>query len=284
MRRWVALAAAVLFVAIPAATTPAAAQVAPPNPVRALERQFQPERGVRFTETMSWSSDGSRQAKVQVNGRLQFGPSGVVASDGTWQLTPAPKSPKDDELLSGGRVGFVVAGGSVYTSNLQKVPQVWSRQKTPKGGPNYSLMFSSQSIKVFDPAILKALLKGVTGEPVSGGFLYRGAISYEDLYKADKGVYASESLPPQERRKHKKITWRLWTDGTGLPTRLSTVQVRVSDKSVTTTQTDTRYTGWGSHVLITAPPAGQVTDHQDQSLPLSDPPAPKGSTNAPATH
>ncbi|MEV7010147.1 hypothetical protein [Streptosporangium sp. NPDC051022] len=289
MRRWVALAAAVLIASVPVTAVPAAAQTTPPDPVGALKRQFRPENGVQIAEIMRSTVNDKVWARIRANGRLQFGPSGLVASDGTWQTVPAPRAQEHEGDGSSSeeslRIDFTIVGKNAYVSGLSEVPRdkSWVRLETTKKRGYSPARFSTQTLKVFDPAVLKVVLKESKGRPVSGGFLYRGTMSYAELYRAAKNVYASEfrGLSPSELREH-KVTWRLWTDGTGLPTRLMTTDVWNGKSLLMVDQVDTRYTDWGSHVLVVAPPADQVIDEKDLRAELPDLSDPKELINTPA--
>ncbi|GAA3080989.1 hypothetical protein [Streptosporangium carneum] len=276
MRLWFALATAALIATMPVSALPAVAQSTPPDPVRALKQQFRTERGVQISEVTRLTRDGRTLLRMRAGGRLQFGPSGAVASDGLWQEAPDPATLKkregtDDELV---RIELINVGGNRYLSGLDfgfypaARGKTWVRTKSPRGVEADAATISTQTIDVFDPAVLKTVLKGTTGRPVSGGFLYRGSVSYAQLYQAARNVYAVPLRGAAVEELHKmKIAWRLWTDPTGLPTRLMTSEASGGKGLPILSRTDTRYTDWGSHVLVIAPPADEVVDEKELKLP-----------------
>ncbi|MEV4246626.1 hypothetical protein AB0J63_24770 [Streptosporangium canum] len=68
-------------------------------------------------------------------------------------------------------------------------------------------------------------------------------------------------LTSGSKRQRAKITWQLRVDGKGPVTRL--VTGGAFDGLVDDSASDTRYTGWGSAVTVTAPSADQVIDEDD---------------------
>ncbi|MER5426312.1 hypothetical protein [Streptosporangium roseum] len=143
---------------------------------------------------------------------------------------------------------------------------------------------SLQTIDVFEPAVLKAMLKGAKAKAVSGGFFSLGTVSYEQLAKASKDPSAAVLRETLFGDSDQKIAWRLWTDGTGRPTRLMTTEAGQWDSSTPVTRrTDTRYSEWGSHVVVLAPPADQVVDETELSYELFDLPEPKELLNRSST-
>ncbi|GGL55235.1 hypothetical protein [Planomonospora parontospora] len=294
MKRWVVLATAVLAAVLPVAA-PAAAHTATPDPVHALKRQFRPERGVHIAEVTRFVFENKQSMRFRVHGRAQLGSSrGVVASDATMQLVIDPPlrkllESKDGDELRG--IGLedpqetIVVGGYRYVSHTlyaTSLPAGKTWVRSPYLGEKNTASF--QTIDVFEPAVVKAMLAGVKAKPVSGGFFYQGAVSYRQLAKASKHPSDAVLRETLFGGDDEKITWRLWTDAAGLPTRLMTAQITPWDSSTTVTQRiDTRYSGWGSHVVVQAPPTGEVIDEND--LPadrLFEVPEPKELINAAA--
>lgn len=266
MRRWVALAAAVLVAFVPVVADPAVAESGSPDPVRALKQQFRTGHGVQVSEITRLLEGGKSIGRLRVRGTLQFGPSGPGAADFTWQEVPDPGQEQDGNREEFTRYHIVhVNGRFYYAINAYRGPvpegKTWVRVDGSRGlGPLIAPTVSLQVINVYKPAVVKAMLKTSTGKPVSGGFLYQGSISYAELRKASKSTYADwfGGLSADELRKT-RIAWRLWTDGRGLLKRLVTSQALGKGVS----RTDTRYTAWRSHVVISAPPADQVIDEND---------------------
>ncbi|MFF5204871.1 hypothetical protein [Streptosporangium sp. NPDC000396] len=298
MRRWGALAAAVLTVSVPAAAVPAAAQAGPPDPVRVLTSQLRPERGVQISEVARTVFDKT-PTMFRANGRLQLGPSGPVAFDATWQQVPDPKTRREvesgvDRSLASRMYdpyditvvqGSIYVSGSIYDGALPE-GKTWVRAELPrefKVNPvTISHLASRQAINVFEPTVLKTLLKGSTGKPVSGGFLYQGTVNYAELYKVYKSIYADALRGRRADGKElgkRKIAWRLWTDGEGRLQRLVSTETTGRRELSMTSSIDTRYTGWGSQVVVVAPPADQVIDEKDLPRGVSMTPEPKELVN-----
>ncbi|GII01714.1 hypothetical protein [Planobispora takensis] len=274
MRRWVVPAVAVLLASVPVTASPAAASTAvvragAPDPVRAVDRQSRDERGVRISETSRYffgekskvSGSGTR-----ISGDLQLSPSGPVAAKFTWWNLSRPKGGGlPSEKSEPYRV--IRVGKNVYDSRNTypgPVPEgrKWIRFPNDHRGAAARDMAqdaSLQPIDLYDPATMKAVLKCSTSTPVSGGFLYRGTIGYRELSKVSKGTFLSwTSGRPVTAKSKGKVSWRLWTDRRGLPTRLVTTDTVGTGKDPLVKRSDTRYTRWGSRLVVTAPPADEV--------------------------
>nr|BFE83068.1 hypothetical protein GCM10020093_056690 [Planobispora longispora] len=167
MKRWAALVAATLIASVSVVVTPAAAQVAPADPTRALRRQFHPERGVHIAEVTRYVFDDKDSMRVRANGRVQFARSGPVASDATWRVVVDPSLRKwleEDELRAVAEepAHWIVVGGYRYVSDgFRATPlpegKTWVRSR------HFALdadITTEQVINVFDPAVLKTILKG----------------------------------------------------------------------------------------------------------------------------
>ncbi|GIH93940.1 hypothetical protein ACFFMN_15695 [Planobispora siamensis] len=278
MRRWVAPAVAVLLASAPVVASPAAAstaaastavQAGAPDPARAVKRQLRDERGVRISETSRFffgekstvSGSGTR-----ISGYLQLSPSGPVAAKFTWWSLSRPKG---EGLPSGKSDPYRVVrvGKKVYDSRNTypgPVPEgkEWIRFPNDHRGAAARDMAqdaSLQPIDVYDQATMKAVLKCSTSTRVSGGYLYRGTISYRELSKVSKGAFVSwTSGRPVTAEGKGKVSWRLWTDRGGLPTRLVTTDTAGTGKDPLVKRSDTRYTRWGFRLVVTAPPADEV--------------------------
>ncbi|WP_031168140.1 hypothetical protein [Streptosporangium roseum] len=274
MRRRAALAVAVLIASAPVAASPAAAQAGTPDPARALKRQFRDEHGVRISETTRYffgkkskvSGNGTR-----ISGNLQFGPSGPVAADFTWWDLPRPKG---EGLPSGKSAPYRVirVGKNVYDAADRypgPVPEgkEWIRfPNNHRGGMGRDMAWdaSLQPINVYDPSMMKAVLKRSTSKPVSGGFLYRGVMSRKEMGKVSKGAFIDwASGRPVGGKSKGKVSWQLWADRDGLLKRLVTADTVGAGKDPLVKRSDTRYTDWGCPLVITAPPADEVIDEDD---------------------
>ncbi|MFF0311035.1 hypothetical protein ACFYSC_26710 [Streptosporangium sp. NPDC004379] len=271
MRRWIVLTVAALIASVPVAAVPAAAQAGSPDPVQAVKRQFRDGHGVQLAEVTRVVIDKT-SIRIRNNARLQFGRSGPVAFDGTWQIVADPELTK---ALEGAESSFdfftpssvTAVDGKLYVSNSTygNLPESkeWVRTKAPAD----LKAVSSQTVNVFEPTVLKTMLKGAKREPASGGFLYRGTVSLGQLSKASPKSYPA--LPGELGREAAKrsISWRLWTNGDGLPQRMmSTETMRMGKKVSMTFRTDTRYTDWGMPVTVLAPPADKVLDEKDLKI------------------
>ncbi|MFG1945001.1 hypothetical protein [Nonomuraea sp. NPDC048826] len=283
MRRWILPAALALAAALPAVTAvPAAARTAAPDPAQAVKAQLRPERGVRVDE-VSRAVTAKASTRTRYHSGIQLGPTGPVAS---W----ADVEDASDDRSSGGQGSKpgqrAAVGTSVYTTGeavaeLLPKDKLWVRTEQGDRYPNLALAVASkQTINVFDPAVLRAALKGKRAGAVSGGHLYRGTITYAKLYEAAKGYYGKLfSGAPRGAYAKTTISWRLWTDSRGLPLRLATTERAVSGAYRTI---DTRYSGWGEHLIITAPARAEVVEWEDRRRPGPD--APESDISLSAAH
>ncbi|WP_245651940.1 hypothetical protein [Streptosporangium amethystogenes] len=123
---------------------------------------------------------------------------------------------------------------------------------------------SLQPIDIYDSSMMRAVLKRSASKPVSGGFLYRGTMSYQELSRVSKSTpIAWTSGKPIGKKSKGKVSWRLWTGRDGLPKRLVTADTAGGGKEPLVKRSDTRYTDWGCHLVITAPPTDEVIDEDD---------------------
>ncbi|MDP9864348.1 MULTISPECIES: hypothetical protein [Streptosporangium] len=274
MRRWAALAVAVLLASVPVSTGPAAAQAGAPDPARAIKRQFRSEHGVRISETSRYffgekstvSGSGTR-----ISGSLQFAPSGPVAADFTWRDLPRPGTEGLPPEKSAPH-HVIRVGKDVYDDADQypgPVPEgkKWihfPNEHRGSMGRDMARDASLQPLNVYDPSMMKAVLKCSTSRPVSGGSLYRGTMSYKELSKISRDALISwTSGRPIGERSKGKVSWQLWTDRYGLPKRLVTTDTAGGGRDPLVKRSDTRYTDWGFRLDITAPPADEVIDEDD---------------------
>ncbi len=205
------------------------------------------------------------EGAFRIRGSVQLSPSGAVATDFTWREIPEPGAEKP----ASHRV--IRVGKDVYNDRGQyrgPVPdgKKWIRRDLSAGLTRYMAPTASlQPFNVYDPSILKAVLKRSTTTPVSGGFLYRGTISYKELSKVSKGA------APVDKKGKGTISWRLWADRGGLLTRLYTTDALGAGKD-SLLGVDTRYTDWGFRLVIAAPPADEVIDEKDLGGDVPEPP------------
>lgn len=280
MKRWLAFTAVTLIASVSFTTPSASAQAAPPDPAQVLKRQFRPEHGVHITEVSRITIGDGEPLRMRLKSRVQLGTSGPVAMDGTLQIVLDAKTkaalerdgvPIPDDIDTELQVSVV--GGSLYYSGSFITPllpagKTWVRDEpsedTKITPAVVSRLASQQTINVFEPAVLRAVLKGSTAKPVPGGFVYRGTVTGAELTKASRSTYARQS-PKQ------KINWQLWTDADGRLQRLQTNESMGKGEYGVSEGTDTRYSAWGSELIVIAPPADQVIDAKDlpRDLPMA---------------
>ncbi|GAA0832803.1 hypothetical protein ACFQVD_24975 [Streptosporangium amethystogenes subsp. fukuiense] len=274
MKRHIAgLACAVTAVlGVPALASTAHAQAA--DPITALKGQLKNGLGVTYIDTLK-RQDGSKNAIAgHRRGELQFGTSGISASDHTTQLRfdedtfafstgedgteETEEQKKFSKLLAGlaepERVVRVekkayLSGGAFG----QFLPQ----DKPWLGYPGDTLGVTGsmgQVINAAEPATLKTLLAHAT---VKKPAAYAGKITFGELQKVSPWFRASQDGEKLSGERAKTtIKWKLYLNADRLPARLATSYSEFS--SGPTWTVDTRYTNWGSKVTIDAPPADQV--------------------------
>ncbi|MBF8185408.1 hypothetical protein ITP53_06580 [Nonomuraea sp. K274] len=244
-RMIVAAAMAVLLAAAPA-------QAAVADPVKALKAKLGTGKGVTFTDVTSLLEDSKKTTFLRRKGKLQFDKSGVVASDITTDHKKHTGGLFDDmRPVSSGRSIWV--GGKVYSTDpmVGSVPKgkKWGKDLMPMPG-GFSGVYS-QVVNPAEPATLKALLKGERN-----GRTYSGKISYSDLAKVSPWFRAAM---PLSRGDTAVISYRLTLDARNLPQRLVAAHLAAIhvlegvDAGDSRFSTETRYSGWGSRVRITAP-------------------------------
>ncbi|MEV7004919.1 hypothetical protein [Streptosporangium sp. NPDC051022] len=274
MRRWAALAVAVLIASVPVTASPAAAQAGTSDPARAIKRQFRNEHGVRISETSRYFFDGKSTVSgnwFRIKGSLQFAPSGPVAADFTWWALsrPKPGEPPSEKPVPYRviRVGEDVYDAAEHYPGPVPDGKKWIRfPNKHRGLMNRDMArdVSLQPIDVYDPSVMRAVLKRSTSDPVSGGFLYRGAVSYKELSRISKGAFVNPiSGRPIGGKSKGRVSWRLWTGRDGLPKRLVTADTTGEGRNPLVKRTDTHYTDWGFRLAVTAPPADEVIDEAD---------------------
>ncbi|GAA2390917.1 hypothetical protein GCM10010404_55100 [Nonomuraea africana] len=265
------IAATALTVSVVAVATPAfaysAPASAPKNPVEALKKQFVAGHGVRVSETSRMYADGKSAGPVgRMTGVLEFGKSGVVSSDLTRRSKGIDVKPDDElaSLFSPTRYisvkGQTYAKGGIYAQDLPEGKK-WVRLP---GTPEAS-MSGSQVINVFDPSVLKTILKGA--KSVRGG-VHKGAITLSDLSKASGGG------PMPGKFGKVKVDYAVTLNSKQLVTRVtSAVKMDFGVLGVMSMTADTKYTAWGSKVSIVAPPEDEVVDAADLGTDVPDLPS-----------
>ncbi|MEV8633348.1 hypothetical protein AB0395_16975 [Streptosporangium sp. NPDC051023] len=272
MRRSIAMVTAALLASALAVAAPATAQAAAPaDPVKALQRQLRPGHGIQITETnRSHWKHGS--VTVRRSDILQFDRSGIAAVDVVRRATSSPPLGKKNPVNV---QRTITVGGRNYhydPSMNARLPKgkTWVRDSRENG--KWSAVFGDQVLNVLEPATLGFMLRTSARRlPDRGGVQYRGTITWAQLFKVSRSFHEQWSFIPLGKAGRSKIKWRLWLDATGLPARLVTEDTfgGLVDNAVN----DIRYTGWGSRVVVTAPPADRVIDELDVDY-TPEPPTP----------
>ncbi|GAA3137374.1 hypothetical protein [Streptosporangium carneum] len=256
MRRWIALVTAALLAPALVTTIPSAAQAAPADPVKALERRLRPAHGVQVNETTRIRSGKGSPVVIRTTGNLEFGAPGIVAVDLTYRTGDITRR-------------WIEVGGKWYVSDLSD--DEWSDRlpvgKTWVRGDSLGVAGSGteqMSLNVFEPATLRFLTRGSGRRlPGGGGVQYRGENTWAELRKVSASF--RDAFPRRDDSAHRRVRWRLWLDDRGLPSRVVTEDLFDRGwEDLAKAVVDTRYTGWGSRVTVAPPPGDQVIDVQDR--------------------
>ncbi|WP_113701459.1 hypothetical protein [Nonomuraea lactucae] len=265
------------------------AQAAPKNPVAAVKKQFVAGQGVKFIDRVTFAQGRQRGIIVRRTGTLQFGASGVVASDITGKFNIRASDLGDDadsELAKALTTPerSITVGRSTYLSGglwTTVLPEGKTWLKAPATIPGGLTSTLGQPLNIIaEPATLKTLLKGA--KPAQGG--YAGKITVGDLRKASPQFRAATGFTkPSGKALKSVISWKLTLDAKGLPARLVSnfplAALGAGSPKGATASIDTRFSEWGAKVSITAPPADEVaTDLKDgKELPTDLKEIPLGS-------
>ncbi len=247
MRRWIALAATALLTPTLVTTAPAAAQTTSTDPAGALEQQLRSGLGVQVTETNRVSfRDGTATGRSR--GKEQGGPSGPEGDVAGREILSRLFG--QGESATQRRIAFGRAGAKRPATG-------GSRTRVGAGG--------KQILNVLEPGTLRFLVREAEQNlPGAHGVRYRGVITWADLYRVSPGFREMWASRPEGDAGRTKISWRLWIDDSGLPTRLATeTSVGVGREGrIAKFTADTRYTGWES-LAATASPAEKLFDGED---------------------
>lgn len=253
----------------------APAQAAGKDPVAAVKQQFVAGKGVKFVDRTS-ITDGKRSAIVlRRTGTFQFGRSGVVASDQTTKFNIPAELLGEDEKFMAKPEHVIVTGRKTYLSGsfwstVASESQPWLKFPTPL--PGGLLGSNSQLVNVTEPATLKTLLKGAK----HSGSVYSGSITFGKLKQVSPWARASFFTKQSAAQLKTPISFKLVVNSKGLPVRLVTTyplsalgKVTRSEKNVKFSVAST-FSGWGSKVTISAPPADQIYTGDGSSLSTDD--------------
>lgn len=263
--------------------TGAGVQTGTADPASAVRKQFRAGHGVKISERYTVTADGKPILSERLKGVVQFGTSGVVASDVTIEklicLDPAETVEKwisfdnqvRGEVLEKPERRIRVrgtpysTGGTIGATAPADRPWVRLSPESPLLSPS-----NQHDITIFEPKTLRRLLSTATrkgpGGTVDGARTthYQGTITRAELYRISPSFRAeSFGTPPRGALAKATVNWRIWIDGKGLPRRLLTWH---SIKAANETQhhrVDTRYSEWGTRVTVKAPPADRVIDIRD---------------------
>ncbi|MEU1386409.1 MULTISPECIES: hypothetical protein [unclassified Nonomuraea] len=251
-----------------ALVTATPAQAAPADPAKALKKQYVAGHGVRFTETSRSSMDGKSTGAMKTSGLLEFGKSGIVASDVRNHATG-----KDDVYASLMPSRIITLGKHVYAQGglySEGLPEGKKWVRYPDTGLRIST--SNQMLDVFEPQVLKALVSHAAS---TKGGIYRGSVTVKELGK----IYGQSV---NKKVAKVKVSYLLAVNSKGLVTRVVsdwTLDYGILGTSHSTTET--RFTGWGAKVKVKAPPADQVADIADLGADSAVPQdIPDGSLNS----
>ncbi|GAA4226228.1 hypothetical protein FHR32_004024 [Streptosporangium album] len=275
----VALIAPVLVAAGPASAqaAPASARAAQSDPVSALKGQFKRHRSVKLSENAKIIGEGKNNRAIfsRRNGVLEFGTSGVTASDVTDKFT-LPGAEKELKGLFGPSRTITVKGTS-YTSGGfygDALPEgkKWLRTKgdvVTMGNP------AQKIIDPLEPATLKATLAHTTARRPGGTWdgvrtvVHSGTITLGELYKVSPTVRSLLAAKPSATSATLPVTWKIYLGSDKLVRRAVsswTQSLRGLTSLDMTYLNDSRYSGWGAKSAIKAPPASQVADFDELNL------------------
>jgi hypothetical protein len=284
MRRMIATltgaTAAALIVPALATATPVNAQTVQAtqaDPASALKSQFRAHHGVKLAEnTKIIGEDGKgRTIFTRRNGVLEFGASGMVASDLTTQFTLPVDSGELKGLFIPSRTlsvkGASYTSGGVFADSMPEGKK-WLRTKNDA----VSLVSPfQQMINIVEPATLKSTLTHTAAKRPGGTWdgtrttVHSGTITLAELYRISPSVRTMLRKKPSGRSATLPVTWKIYLGSDQLVRRVVssyTESSRGLNSTELTYVNDTRYSDWGVKSAIKAPPAGQVADFDEISL------------------
>jgi hypothetical protein len=233
--------------------TPAQAAVASSDPVSALKSRITAGKGVTFTDITSYVQLSGKTKVVSRRGRLQYGKSGLAASDVSVKAAKERGMSSvfvDEHVITVGKVSYR-KGGLFAERGPEGKPWVKINKWLPVG---LSGAFS-QPVHATEPGTLKALISA--GK--RSGRTYKGTVTFGQLWKISP--WARASLVRKESDELIHYTLTLGSDD--LPSKLVTTYLTEGHWLGRGTAGDeihneTVYKGWGGRHTITPPPASQV--------------------------
>ncbi|MER7207168.1 hypothetical protein ABT340_08830 [Streptosporangium sp. NPDC000239] len=284
MRRTTAVltGAALTALAFPLLMAAPPANALAADPVAALKGRFKAGHGVRIVERAKLVGDGGNPRTVygRVKGVLEFGPSGVVASDLTSSFElPAEEGTPSEPFAPSRTVtvkGVSYTQGGVYAGSLPEGKK-WLRSRDDV------LSMTNPAQRLFnplEPATLRAALAhagpGRPGGTLDGTrtVVRSGSFTLGELYRISPSARAVLGAKPSAKSAPLKVSWRLYLGADQLPRRAvsSYVQsVRGLTSVDVTYLNDTQYGGWGLRSALKAPPAAEVADFDELRIGDADP-------------
>ncbi|MGN9836716.1 hypothetical protein ACTMTI_01205 [Nonomuraea sp. H19] len=252
MKRMIAGAVVAAMTVLMAATPAEAA-----DPVAALKAKLGAGKGVTFTDVTSLVQGSETITFLRRTGKLQFSKSGIAASDITADYKRYQGGIFD--YMTNAKSGRTIwLGGKSYTTSpmLGEVPEGKKWVNDPLGTTGGGIGTVAQLVNPAEPTTLKVLLKGK-----KQGRTYSGKITYSALAKVSPWFRATSPFSEKEKT---VIEYRLTLGADNLPKQLVTAHLAASHVAEGVAvgdgkfSTETRYTGWGSRVRISAPPKSQT--------------------------
>jgi hypothetical protein len=243
---------AVILVCAP----PAAAAT---DPVGALKARLAPGKGVKFTDVSTFVAATGKTVFLKRTGTLEFDRKGIKATDisAKYQLLSDPVL--NDVASIVGQERAITVGKVSYSTggNLRRDIPEGVFIKLPKrytGGLGGTF---GQPMNPADPSALTALISA--GH--RSGHTYTGKMTFGKLSKVSP--WYRESWLDPDYRKDLSVEYRLTLGSGNLPQKIVTtfpakaiwLEQYVKGASVTV---ETRFTGWGSRVHISLPPASKI--------------------------
>ncbi|WP_406318709.1 hypothetical protein OHA77_14860 [Streptosporangium sp. NBC_01639] len=274
-----ALIAPVLVAAGPAnaQAAPASAQAVQTDPVSALKKQFKPGHGVKLAENAKIIGEGKNNRSIfsRRNGVLEFGTSGVTASDVTDKFSLAGAEEELKSLFGPSRT--IMVKDTFYTSSgfyADALPEgkKWLRTKGEAIAPGNP---AQKIIDPLEPATLKATLAHTESKRPGGTWdgvrtaVHSGKITLGELYKVSPTVRALLGAKPSAASATLPVTWKIYLGPDKLVRRAVsswTQSLRGLTSLEMTYVNDSRYSDWGVKSAIKAPPAAQVADIDELDL------------------
>ncbi|MFD1931781.1 MULTISPECIES: hypothetical protein [Nonomuraea] len=232
------------------ALAPLPAHAAAPDPVKALQAEMAPGRGVTVSAVTRMTFDGRQANTYRTDRVVGFRKGGGVDTDDS---TTFHRPPGTEAL--GTEFSFptllIRVKGTEYVSGGKLVGRLpldkkWLRNRFSAPGP------ADLTVDLFQPGALKALLATASS---TGPRSARGAIDIRKIPGRPLGVRTGTGG---------KLAWALWFDAEGRVTRLATgFSYRTNEHIRMGVRADLRFTGWGAKVTVEAPPRDLVMEAAD---------------------